>query len=96
MLNVHCALVARVHENCERRRPVDGFAIGGSFSERTMALSIPYPGVNSPYRGNITIDQNDLNAWVERVHRAGIQVKLPRQRRHLHLRLRFGEVYQRR
>ena len=50
------------------------FAIDGSFSERTMALSIPYPGVNPPYRGNITIAQNDLNAWVERVHRAGIQV----------------------
>jgi len=50
------------------------FAIDGSFSERTMALSIPYAGVNPPYRGNITIGQNDLNAWVERVHRAGIQV----------------------
>jgi predicted amidohydrolase YtcJ len=50
------------------------FAIDGSFSERTMALSIPYPGVNPPYRGNITIGQNDLNAWVERVHRAGIQI----------------------
>jgi len=50
------------------------FAIDGSFSERTMALSIPYPGVNPPYRGNITIAQNDLNAWVERVHRARIQI----------------------
>jgi hypothetical protein len=50
------------------------FAIDGSFSERTMALSIPYPGVSPPYRGNITIGQNDINAWVERVHRAGIQV----------------------
>jgi predicted amidohydrolase YtcJ len=50
------------------------FTIDGSFSERTMALSIPYPGVEPPYRGNITINQEDLNAWVERIHRAGIQV----------------------
>src|SRR5262252_6564874 len=48
--------------------------VDGSFSERTMALSIPYPGMNSSYKGNITTTQNDLNAWVERVHRAGIQV----------------------
>jgi predicted amidohydrolase YtcJ len=46
----------------------------GSFSERTMALSAPYPGVEPPYRGNITTTQDDLNAWVERVHRANIQV----------------------
>lgn len=46
----------------------------GSFSERTMALSQPYPGSNSPYKGNVTETQDDLNAWVERVHRAGIQV----------------------
>src|SRR5580698_6120678 len=46
----------------------------GSFSERTMALSVPYPGVNPPYKGNVTETQEDLNAWVERVHRAGIQV----------------------
>ncbi len=48
--------------------------VDGSFSERTMALSIPYPGVNPPYKGNLTESQDDLNAWVERVHRAGIQV----------------------
>jgi predicted amidohydrolase YtcJ len=48
--------------------------VDGSFSERTMALSTPYPGTNSPYKGNVTTTQNDLNAWVERVHRAGIQV----------------------
>ena len=48
--------------------------IDGSFSERTMALSIPYPGITPPYKGNITETQNDLNAWIERVHRAGIQV----------------------
>jgi hypothetical protein len=46
----------------------------GSFSERTMALSIPYPGVEPPYRGNVVTTQDELNAWVERVHRAGIQV----------------------
>jgi predicted amidohydrolase YtcJ len=46
----------------------------GSFSERTMALSIPYPGVNPPYKGNVTETQEDLNAWTERVHRAGIQL----------------------
>jgi predicted amidohydrolase YtcJ len=44
-----------------------------SFSERTMALSTPYPGTSSPYKGNVTETQEDLNAWVERVHRAGIQ-----------------------
>ena len=47
--------------------------VDGSFSERTMALSTPYPGVQPPYKGNITETQNDLNAWIERVHRAGIQ-----------------------
>jgi predicted amidohydrolase YtcJ len=46
----------------------------GSFSERTMALSRPYPGSASGYRGNVTETQADLDAWVERVHRAGIQV----------------------
>jgi predicted amidohydrolase YtcJ len=45
----------------------------GSFSERTMALSQPYPGTNPPYSGNITEKQEDLNAWVERVQRAGLQ-----------------------
>ena len=48
--------------------------VDGSFSERTMALSTPYPGVQPAYRGNVTETQDDLNAWVERVHRAGIQV----------------------
>ena len=48
--------------------------VDGSFSERTMALSTPYPGVNPPYKGNVTETQEDLNAWIERVHRAGIQV----------------------
>ena len=48
--------------------------LDGSFSERTMALKDPYPGSNPPYRGNVTETQEELNAWVERVHRAGIQV----------------------
>jgi predicted amidohydrolase YtcJ len=48
--------------------------VDGSFSERTMALSAPYPGVTPPYKGNVTETQADLNTWIERVHRAGIQV----------------------
>ena len=47
--------------------------IDGSFSERTMSLSMGYPGVSPPYHGNITTTQTDLDAWVERVHRAGIR-----------------------
>src|SRR5262249_37003418 len=47
--------------------------VDGSFSERTMALSIPYPGITPPYKGNVTETQDELNAWIERVHRAGIQ-----------------------
>jgi predicted amidohydrolase YtcJ len=46
----------------------------GSFSERTMALSVPYPGVEPPYQGNVTTSQADLSDWVERMHRAAIQV----------------------
>jgi predicted amidohydrolase YtcJ len=48
--------------------------VDGSFSERTMALSTPYPGITPPYQGNLTETQDELNAWIERVHRAGIQV----------------------
>ena len=48
--------------------------VDGSFSERTMALSVPYPGMNPPYKGNVTETQDTLNAWVEKMHRAGIQV----------------------
>lgn len=50
--------------------------VDGSFSERTMALSVNYPGVTPPYKGNVTETQEVLNAWVERVHRAGIQVNV--------------------
>jgi predicted amidohydrolase YtcJ len=48
--------------------------VDGSFSERTMAMSGPYSGMDPKYRGNITETQEDLDAWVEQVHRAGIQV----------------------
>ena len=48
--------------------------VDGSFSERTMAMSTPYAGVQPPYKGNVTETQDVLNAWIERVHRAGIQV----------------------
>ncbi|HEY3785351.1 MAG TPA: amidohydrolase [Steroidobacteraceae bacterium] len=47
--------------------------VDGSFSERTMALSMPYPGSASGYRGNLTQTQGALDEWIERVHRAGIQ-----------------------
>src|SRR5262249_11830789 len=46
--------------------------VDGSFSQRKMALSVNYPGTN--YKGNVTETQDVLNAWIERVHRAGIQV----------------------
>jgi hypothetical protein len=50
--------------------------VDGSFSERTMAISVDYPNVSPPYRGNVTESQDVLNDWVERVHRAGIQVNV--------------------
>ena len=50
-------------------------------STRSTARSLNAPwrsarriGVKPPYKGNITETQDELNAWVERVHRAGIQV----------------------
>jgi predicted amidohydrolase YtcJ len=48
--------------------------VDGSFSERTMAISQPYMGISPPYHGNPTETQEDLNAWTERVHRAGIRL----------------------
>jgi predicted amidohydrolase YtcJ len=48
--------------------------VDGSFSERTMAMSQPYPGNRAGYKGNVTEGQDELNAWVEKVHRASIQV----------------------
>jgi len=47
--------------------------VDGSFSERTMALSIPYPGKGG-YRGNVTETQEALDAWVLRMCRARVQV----------------------
>jgi predicted amidohydrolase YtcJ len=49
------------------------YLVDGSFSERTMALSSPYPG-RGGYKGNITTTQEALDAWVLRMHRAKIQV----------------------
>jgi predicted amidohydrolase YtcJ len=49
-------------------------AVDGSFSERTMALSVPYPGMASGYKGNVTETQDALDAWVLRMQGAGIQV----------------------
>jgi len=46
----------------------------GSFSERTMAISTPYAGRSDGYKGNLTELQAELDAWVLKVHRAGIQV----------------------
>lgn len=45
----------------------------GSFSERTMSRSTPYPGRTPPYYGNLTLTQEDINARVEKQFRAGIQ-----------------------
>lgn len=47
--------------------------VDGSFSERTMGIRAGYPGRTPPYHGNVTTTQADLNGWVERVWRAGIQ-----------------------
>jgi hypothetical protein len=46
--------------------------VDGSFSERTMSIRAGYPGRES-YHGNVTTTQADLDAWVEKVWRAGIQ-----------------------
>jgi predicted amidohydrolase YtcJ len=46
--------------------------VDGSFSERTMSIRAGYPG-RRDYHGNVTTTQQDLDAWVERVWRAGIQ-----------------------
>ena len=56
-----------------RLGPTAEHTCDGSFSERTMAISVPYRDITPPYKGNITTTQDDLNAWVERVHRAGIR-----------------------
>jgi predicted amidohydrolase YtcJ len=48
--------------------------IDGSLSERTMSRSTPYPGTN--YKGNLTEPQEVLDAWVDKVRRAGIQINV--------------------
>jgi predicted amidohydrolase YtcJ len=48
--------------------------VDGSFSERTMAMSVPYPDSKNGYKGNLIETQDVLNTWCERVHRAGIQM----------------------
>ena len=47
--------------------------VDGSFSERTMSISTGYPA-RPGYKGNVTTSQEALDAWVERVHRARIQI----------------------
>ncbi|WP_395672869.1 amidohydrolase [Phenylobacterium sp.] len=51
-------------------------AADGSFSERTMAISTPYPNSNSTYQGNVTYTQDELDAWALKVHSAGIQLNV--------------------
>lgn len=51
-------------------------AADGSFSERTMAISTPYSGRSDGYKGNLIETQEQLDAWVMKVHRAGIQVNV--------------------
>ena len=48
--------------------------IDGSLSERTMSRSTPYPGTT--YKGNLTEPQDVLDAWVDKVRRAGIQINV--------------------
>lgn len=48
--------------------------VDGSFSERTARLSKGYPGIKPPYFGIMTQPQEELDAWAERVHRAGIRL----------------------
>lgn len=45
----------------------------GSFSERTMSRSTPYPGSNPPYYGNLTATQDQLDALVVKLYSAGIR-----------------------
>lgn len=49
-------------------------SVDGSFSERTMAISVPFKDISPPYYGNLRQSQEELNAWAERVHRAGIRM----------------------
>lgn len=46
----------------------------GSLSERTMAMSVNFPGTN--YKGNLKQTQEEVSSWTEKVHRAGIRVNI--------------------
>jgi len=46
--------------------------VDGSFSERTMSIRAGYPG-RPDYHGNVTTTQKDLDSWVERAWRSGMQ-----------------------
>jgi predicted amidohydrolase YtcJ len=46
----------------------------GGLSSRTMSMTRPYIGVTPPYKGNLTDTQPALDAWAERIHRAGIRL----------------------
>jgi predicted amidohydrolase YtcJ len=46
----------------------------GGLSARTMSMTRPFIGVTPPYKGNLTEPQDSLNAYMERVHRAGIRM----------------------
>jgi predicted amidohydrolase YtcJ len=46
----------------------------GGLSSRTMSMTRPYIGVTPPYKGNLTEPQDSLNAWTERMYRAGIRL----------------------
>jgi predicted amidohydrolase YtcJ len=46
----------------------------GGLSSRTMSMTRPFIGVTPPYKGNLTEPQDSLNAWAERIHRAGIRL----------------------
>ena len=46
----------------------------GSLSERTMAMSVNFPGTT--YKGNLKMTQEEVSSWTEKVHRAGIRVNI--------------------
>jgi len=46
----------------------------GSLSERTMAMSVNFPGTT--YKGNLKQTQEEVSSWTEKVHRAGIRVNI--------------------
>lgn len=46
----------------------------GSLSERTMAMSVPFPGTD--YKGNLSESQESVNEWVELMHRNGIRANI--------------------